>query len=209
MISNKQFYDYLEKLASLVSETFGSNCEVVVSDINNPDKAIVSIFNGHITGRKVGDELQNFAKERIDSAADGYYINYMSQKGGKMLKSSTLAFEADDLNVAFCINYDCSDAERMRANLNEFLTMQSDETLLVGGQGVYAPTIEQAVIEAIGTVGKPVKLMTKKDRLQIIEYLESKGVLKMQKSIQAIAQYLGISRYTVYNYLNELNISDN
>ncbi len=208
MITEKQFYTYLENIASLVAETFGSNCEVVVSDVNDPDHAIKAIFNGHVTGRKIGDPLQPFAKERVDNAADGYYINYMSQKGGKMVKSSTLATEIGEMNVAFCINYDCAEIEKMRAGLNEFLTMQTDETLLVGGQGVYAPSIEQAVIEAITNIGKPVALMTKKDRLQIIEYLESKGVLKMQKSIQAIAQYLGISRYTVYNYLNELNLTD-
>lgn len=29
--------------------------------------------------------------------------------------------------------------------------------------------------------------------------------MQIQKSVQAVAQYLGISRYTVYNYLNELH----
>ena len=71
--------------------------------------------------------------------------------------------------------------------------------------GVYAPIIEDALRECIQLVGKPVRLMTKKDRLQVLSYLESKGIMKMQKSVQAVAQYLGISRYTVYNYMNELN----
>jgi predicted transcriptional regulator YheO len=46
--------------------------------------------------------------------------------------------------------------------------------------------------------------MNKKERLEVISYLEKRGILKIQKSVQTIARYLGISRYTVYNYLNEL-----
>jgi predicted transcriptional regulator YheO len=46
--------------------------------------------------------------------------------------------------------------------------------------------------------------MNKKERLEVISYLEKRGILKIQKSVQTIARCLGISRYTVYNYLNEL-----
>jgi predicted transcriptional regulator YheO len=68
----------------------------------------------------------------------------------------------------------------------------------------YAQHIEQVVKEAIRLVHRPVRLMNKKERLEVISYLEKRGILKIQKSVKTIARYLGISRYTVYNYLNEL-----
>lgn len=204
MISNEEFYDFLKKMASLIAETFGNNCEVVISDLNRPESTILEIFNNHVTGRNVGDPLIPQAQERVRNSADGYYINYQDAKDGKTLKTSTITFENNDLNIAFCINYDCADFERLNYFLNSFLTMQTDD-ISVNSTGSYAPIIEEAVREGIAMVGKPVRLMNKKDRLQVIEYLESRGIMKMQKSVQAVAQYLGISRYTVYNYINELN----
>ena len=200
MINNKDFYDFLEKLASAVAETFGSNCEVVIHDLNNPQSSILTIFNNHVTGRNVGDPLPKQALDRINHCADGYFVNYRDTKNGKMLKTSTIHFENDELNLAFCINYDCDALEKIQHSLSNFLAVQTDED-----SNVYAPVMEDAIKEAIATVGKPVRLMNKKDRIQVISYLDSKGILNMQKSIQAIAQHLGISRYSIYNYLKELD----
>ncbi|MDR3231302.1 MAG: helix-turn-helix transcriptional regulator [Synergistaceae bacterium] len=200
--TGNEFFDFLEKLGSLIAETFGNNCEVVISDLDHPESAILAIFNNHVTNRQVGDPLVPQALKRVQSSADGYYINFEDFKGGKLLKTSTLSARIGGRHIAFCINYDYTQLDGARNSLNEFLTMQRDSDLADNGN--YAPIIDEAVKEAIKLVRKPVSLMSKKDRLQVISYLEEHGILKLQKSVQAIAQYLGISRYTVYNYLNEL-----
>jgi predicted transcriptional regulator YheO len=91
--------------------------------------------------------------------------------------------------------------------LDEFLSMQSDGDM--DEDFPYSQQIEQVVREAIKLVHKPVRFMNKKERLEVISYLEKRGILKIQKSVQTIARYLGISRYTVYNYLNELRTEKN
>ena len=50
---------FLFQLAKGISRQFGPNCEVVVHDLdsNDPNSSIVAIENGHVTGRKVGDEM--------------------------------------------------------------------------------------------------------------------------------------------------------
>jgi predicted transcriptional regulator YheO len=205
-MSNKlEFIDFLEKLASLIAETFGNNCEVVLSDLDHPDSSILAIFNNHVTGRDTGDPLTPQALERVRNSADGYYINYQDSKGGKLIKTSTISACIDGHNIAFCINYDCSELENLQRSLEGFLTMQRDNDVNSDAAIDYAPIIQEAVKKAIKLIQKPVRLMTKKDRLQVIAYLEEHGILQMQKSIQAVAHYLGISRYTVYNYLNELH----
>lgn len=204
MIGNDDFYDFLEKMASLIADTFGNKCEVVISDLDKPESTILSIFNNHVTGREVGDPLIPQALERVRNCADGYYINHRDIKAGKVLKTSTITFDKGGLNLAFCINYDCTDLARLHGELSGFLAAQLDSAPC-GTSGSYAPIIEEAVREGIALVGKPVHLMNKKDRLLVIEYLEGRGIMQIQKSVQAVAHYLGISRYTVYNYLNELN----
>ncbi|MDR1379328.1 MAG: PAS domain-containing protein [Synergistaceae bacterium] len=204
-----EFVDFLEKLASLVAETFGSNCEVVISDLDHPESTILAIFNGHVTGRKVGDPLIPQALERIRNSADGYYINRNESetKGNKLVKASTISARIGGRNIAFCINYDYTYLEAFKHSLDEFLSMQSDRD--IDEELPYSQHIEHAVRKAIKIVRKPVRLMNKKERLEVIAYLEKQGILKIQKSVQTIARYLAISRYTVYNYLNELRAEKN
>jgi predicted transcriptional regulator YheO len=199
-----EFIDFLEKLASLIAETFGSNCEVVISDLDHPESTILAIFNGHVTERKVGDPLIPQAFERVVHSADGYYINRDEgrSKGGKLVKASTITTHIGGRKIAFCINYDYTHLETLKHSLDEFLSMQSDKD--TDEDLPYSQHIEQVVREAIKLVRKPVRLMNKKERLEVISYLEKRGILKIQKSVQTIARYLGISRYTVYNYLNDL-----
>ena len=50
---NKALAQYIPWVDAL-AETFGSHCEVVLHDLQNLDRAIVKIANGHVTGRQVG-----------------------------------------------------------------------------------------------------------------------------------------------------------
>ena len=42
------------------------------------------------------------------------------------------------------------------------------------------------------------------DKLKFLEYLDSKGAFLITKSSERVCEYLGISRYTLYNYLDLL-----
>ena len=41
------FLSYLDAMAMIISEMFGSNCEVVISDLDDPEKSILSIYNSY------------------------------------------------------------------------------------------------------------------------------------------------------------------
>jgi len=129
MEMKNEFLDFLEKLASLIAETFGNNCEVVISDLDRPESAILAIFNNHVTNRKVGDPLIPQALKRVQNSADDYYINFEDFKGGKLLKTSTLSAHIGGRHIAFCINYDYTHLDSLRQSLDEFLTMQRDSDL--------------------------------------------------------------------------------
>ena len=51
-------------------------------------------------------------------------------------------------------------------------------------------------------VGKPVALMTKDDKVKAIRYLSNSGALLITKSGDKIAKHFGISKYTLYSYLD-------
>ena len=53
-----------------------------------------------------------------------------------------------------------------------------------------------------GLAGKPVALMTKDDKVKAIRYLSNSGALLITKSGDKIAKHFGISKYTLYSYLD-------
>jgi predicted transcriptional regulator YheO len=205
-MTEKEFIDFLINLGSAIAEMFGSNCEVVINDLDNEEHAVLAIFNGHVTGREVGSPLIEDGRERVKNYADGYYINYRKPIKNRFIKSSTIEVTFNKRRFAFCINYDCTALFDLELKLKEFLTLTSpsDEEIDFSSDDVIANSIHEGIVK----IGKPIHLLNKSDRLKIIEMLNEKGILKMQKSVPKVASYLGISRFTVYNYLKELKLNE-
>ncbi|MBC2576127.1 helix-turn-helix transcriptional regulator [Peptostreptococcus canis] len=202
------FLVFLDTLAVIISEMFGSKCEVVISDLDNPDHSIISIYNGEVTGRKVGDPLTTRSEELIERSKGGYNINYKkaNKRIKKEIKSSTIVINAYGKNISFCINYDCDDLTAVHVALKKFLSMgeQAYDEFDVFDNG---QLVEQKFEIELEKINKSVVSMNKQDRLLLIKNLKKSGVFKIQKSVPYIAERLGVSRYTIYNYLNEIQKS--
>ena len=52
-------------------------------------------------------------------------------------------------------------------------------------------------------VGKPVALMSKEDKVRAIGFLNDSGAFLVTKSGQKVCNYFGISKYTLYSYMDE------
>ena len=52
-------------------------------------------------------------------------------------------------------------------------------------------------------VGKPMSLMNKEEKIKALDYLDQKGVFKISKTSVLLCETLQISKYTLYNYLEE------
>ena len=57
--------------------------------------------------------------------------------------------------------------------------------------------------DAVQSTGKQLSMLTKEDKVAVVRYLDEKGAFLIKKSAEKVADFLGISRFTVYNYLNE------
>jgi len=53
-------------------------------------------------------------------------------------------------------------------------------------------------------VGKQCEDMTKQDKLKMLQFLDGKGAFLITKSSEKICEVLGISKFTLYNYLDIL-----
>ena len=60
-----------------------------------------------------------------------------------------------------------------------------------------------ALIEAVETkVGGPLASLSREDKQRAVALLDERGAFAYRRSVEDVADSLGVSRFTVYNYLN-------
>lgn len=207
----EQQIDFLKRLAKGVAAQFGSNCEVVVHDLRaqDPTSTIVAIENGHVSGRKVGDGPSNVVLKALRSDPSKLHdkLAYLTKtEDGKVLKSTTVFFrdESGQPSAIFAINFDTTLIAALQNELASFTsltdtTTNSPEVIPHNVTDLLNELIEQSV----QLVGKPVALMTKEDKVKAIGFLNDAGTFLITKSGQKVCNYFGISKYTLYSYMDE------
>ena len=199
--------DLLKSIMKLIARQFGDKCEIVLHDWSEGyDKSIVAIENGHVSGRKVGDPGSNLGLEVMRGSSDGTsQYNYVTRtKDGKTLRSSSLYLTNDegDKIGALCINFDISDILTAQKTLG-YLSMieQEQEEKFVND---VSELLEYLLQESVRLIGKAPDDMSKEDKMRALRFLDEKGALLITKSGTRICKFLGISKFTLYNYLDEL-----
>ena len=199
----------LRQVAAGIAAQFGSNCEVVVHDLSrHPDHSIVEIVNGHVTGRKVGDGASHVVIEQLqtnDPEPKAHLCYLTKTPDGKILKSSTVYIRNSKGKVSaiFSINYDISKLLMVESAVRDLIstgeeTQQTEPEKIVNINDLLDDLIEQSV----ALVGKPVALMNKDDKVKAIRFLNQNGAFLVTKSGDKIAKYFGISKYTLYSYID-------
>ncbi len=206
MEKNSYLFSVMQEVMHLIAEQFGNQCEVVLHDWSNGyEKTIVAIENGHVSGRKVGDCGSNLGLEVMRGTSDGMnQFNYITKtKTGRTLRSSSLYLknERGEKIGALCINYDITDlvaAQNTVANLT--MTEKMGEEHFASDVN---DLLDYLLAESVRVIGKPIEDMTKEDKQKALKYLDEKGALLITKSGNKICKFFGISKFTMYNYLEE------
>ena len=63
--------------------------------------------------------------------------------------------------------------------------------------------LDELITQSVQLVGKPVALMNKEDKMKAIGFLSQSGAFLVTKSGDKIAKYFGISKYTLYSYIDK------
>ena len=102
-------FNVLCDICECIARQFGEDCEVVLHDLTKPyENTVVAIWNGHVTGRKVGDGGTDAGLAILRGTAnpkDEYcYIN--TAPNGHILKSTSKYFVDENGKVvgSLCIN---------------------------------------------------------------------------------------------------------
>ena len=203
--------EMLKQIARGLAAQFGPNCEIVVHDLaaSKVEHSIVHIENGHVTGRKVGDGPSKIVMEQMMSGNDDPQdqLAYLTRTpDGKILKSSTIYIHDSNGKVTgiLSINFDISAllmVENAISVITATHTPDRDEQQRITVINVN-DMLEDLIEQSVALVGKPVALMNKEDKVKAIQFLSSHGAFLITKSGDKVAKYFGISKYTLYSYID-------
>lgn len=198
----------LRQIAGGIAAQFGSDCEVVVHDLSrHPDHSIVAIENGHVSGRKVGDGASNVVIEQLQNQEShpNDHLCYLTRTpDGKILKSSTMYIRSNHGKVCgiLSINYDVSKLMMVEDAVRHLVEIPGPQTSEPERIVNINDMLDDLIAQSVALVGKPVALMNKDDKVKAVRFLCGKGAFLVTKSGDKVAKYFGISKYTLYSYID-------
>lgn len=196
-----------------LAKVLGSNCELVLHDFRDVRHSIVAM-EGNVTGRSVGGPLTDLFLQIIrkeDSPDD--LLKYPSHTtDGRELVCSTIFLrdETEKVIGCLCINRDISHLKMVRDSLDDLCQVLPLQGKHDGAEETetFVQDVEELLMgsihEIIAIDRKPVEFMTKADKIRIVQMLDDRGIFLIRGSVQTVARALNVSRYTIYNYLDEV-----
>lgn len=208
MKSVSEVLPLLTTIADGLGKHFGSNCEFVIHDYSRDfESTIVAITNGNVTGRTInqGGTIVGLSVLQGMEKNDGKFNYFRQTFDGRYIRSSTIYLKNDEGDIvgAFGINLDITDLVRANNFLKDFTRMEEEEkkteTVLFNHVN---DLLISMINDSIAYVGTPVAHMTKQQKIDGINYLASRGAMHIKNAGEEIAKYYDISKFTIYNYLN-------
>jgi predicted transcriptional regulator YheO len=202
----------LESLGPVVEglgRYFGKHFEVVLHTTDDFSHSVLKIENGHVTGRTVGAPMTDYGIEILRRAANGedsiLDTYYAKTSDGRTLRSFSVVIR-NNLGSPIgllCFNMDVS------APLVDFLeSMSMAETPTHESLNETFPSsvddlVQRCLGKAIaGLRNEPQMSSTKRNRC-IVNELYGMGVFDVKGAAHRVAQEMGVSVYTIYNYMRE------
>ncbi|MER7563968.1 PAS domain-containing protein [Streptomyces sp. NPDC097941] len=194
-----------EKIAVALGRMFPGLCEVVLHDLRDPRQAIRAIEN-NLSGRRVGDSATELGLARIaDPEYPSVIQNYPNRfPDGRPAKSTSIGIknEAGEYIAALCLNLDVSVLSPVTLALSNLVATDTEhreqplETLRDRTTRELRRTVEELAAERAATP----RSLSRQDKKELVRRLHRDGYFDSRDAAQTIADLLGVSRATVYNY---------
>lgn len=195
-----------------IARQFGTDCEVVLHDLSLPfDRTIVAIENGYITNRKIGDSGTNLGLEVLRGTQEGVdrynYVNRTNE--GRILRSTSVYINDPEgtLCGSICMNFDVTNLVAVQRSLTSLASVGDKESQMEFFTGNIDELLDLLLNECKKNIGKEVGEMTKEDKVSAVKFLDEKGVFLVKKSMEKVAAFFNMSKFSIYNYLDDIRQS--
>ncbi|WP_175781743.1 helix-turn-helix transcriptional regulator [Burkholderia anthina] len=208
----------METVVAVLKSMLGPNVEVVLHDLTRPESSILAITNGHVSGRTVGQSILSgpkndkaFAAAEVELSSRGIathsviadYPTFSSS--GQPLRSATALFRDSNGEpyAALCFNADLTVIKLAHNWLEKMLNMSTDEETAESEPADMDVLMNEIISDAVNKVGKPPSMMNKEEKTLAVDMMFQRGLFIVKGSVESAARSLGVTRYTIYNYLDD------
>ncbi len=201
-------------IAEVIVKTFGEDCEVVLHDLEHPQQSVVYTANNRVTGRQVGQSFDHLVPQvilskKLDNDVVANY--YFHTEDGRLIKSSTVLLKDFQGKVvgAMCINIDTTPITRQMEWLQSMIPSEGEE-LTASSPSEVAPEevthVSEVVTELIDKIigDKDISRLRREEKLELIRFMDQRGIFLMKGAVDLVGNRMGISRVTVYSYIDEV-----
>lgn len=220
-VDGERLLAIFSQLVEPIGRSLPASSEVVLHDLSRLPNSIAAVY-GDVTGRRIGDPATDLLLRGSVSGQFETSIGYETRlPDGRQLKSSTMIIRDISGNAvaALCINSDLS----VWQQVGRFASMMLGEETPHGhrtdtasaAQGVNEVFVKDVdelaallIYQAIEESGVPVDLMHKHHKVAVVRTLKSRGMFMLRDAVEMIAASLNCTRFTIYNYLNEIGDGD-
>lgn len=193
--------------ADTIQAYLGKYCEVAIHNLQHPDKSLIYIV-GNVTNRKIGAPITDLILRELRKHGDSCpnLTNYnTTTKEGKRLRSSTTFVRKNNKIIGcMCINLDVSALLKYRDFFDEVLATENLHVVEETFTNDVSETLDHIIKSTLASYQMPIANLIKEDKLNIISQLDEKGVFLVKGSIELVASSLSVSRFSIYNYLDEV-----
>jgi predicted transcriptional regulator YheO len=191
-----RYFPIAEAIASLL-HPYG---EVVIHDLKTG--RIARIFNA-FSKRKAGDESLIEESEH-DHLPDVFPVYSKINWDGRRIKSSTAALRNKQGKAIglLCINLDLSRWEAMQQFLSEWMK-EPDPQPKALFKDDWREKVNAYINAFLRKESTTLKALSKEKARKLVKLLHREGAFKARNAAAFVAEVLGLSRATIYNYLRE------
>jgi predicted transcriptional regulator YheO len=211
--ADRSILSAMEPVVDAIATLFGEHCEVLIHSLEDLSHSVIKISNSGVTGRQIGSPMTDLGikvlknAEHTESDVIGSY--YGKTNDGKTLKSVTALIRNGTKPIGIlCINLSLS------APLMDILRHFLPDTTMDGRNGEspehFVMSTEELVRRSLDTaiaeIGAKREISHQVKNKLIVSELHDQGIFDVKGAVDIVAKELGVSRYTIYNYIREVRV---
>lgn len=207
-----QIISTLQQLVEPMRATLVGPAEVIVHDLTQLPNSIIAI-SGDVTGRSIGDPATDKLLDAVASGNLRTSIAYRTTSPSDKELLSTTVIIRDSTNqpvAALCINRDISGWEALHSLTGALaglsLPMCAEEEQVT--TEVFVRDVDELATlllsRAVAESGVRVDEMRKEHKVEVVRLLKARGFFLLRDAAEMAGKALHCTRFSIYNYLNEI-----
>lgn len=193
-----------------LAQYLGDGYEIVLHSLEDLERSVVKIVNGHHTGRTVGAPITDLALSmlaRITQQEGGpQAISYFTQnRKGEPLKAATIAIQGENRRIIglLCINFYLNTPFAQVLAAFSPPAAAPARVIETFGENT-AELVEEAVTRTRLQVDAQTTVPPSMKNRQVVAILYRQGIFNIKNAVDLVAAAMGISKNTVYLHLRHI-----